>query len=122
MYELSANYTWGDVYYRLEFTTGGLLEIAGEFGDAWSVRLNALFTGDLRDLDFVADIATGGLFDPSVNVPKAPFVNAIYRAYELSWSGRDIDKEASDEKEGGEGSGKKLQASLKSLLSIGRNG
>ncbi len=121
MSDLSVPYSWGEKNYVLEFTCGGLLEIAEKFGDGWSERLHKVFTGELADLEFVASVATGGDYDPAYNVPKAPLANALYRAYVLSWSGRDIEKMAESDEEGGK-SEKKLKASLRRFFPTVKHG
>ena len=119
-HSLSVLYEWRDIKWELEFTCGDFILIHETFGKNWNKRLNALFTGEsLTDFDFIGGLAVKS-YDPAINIPKAPFINSLYAAYNLSWYGRE--PEANDDETGGENKPKKPRGLMKSLKSFFRLG
>ena len=80
----------GDTSLTLRFSWGVLEAIVAEWGEAWSERLDALFRGNPADLRFIAGLVAGRMFGPDTVLPAAVVINALYRAYQLAWTGVDI--------------------------------
>lgn len=116
----SVSLDYGDTHLEFSFTWGVFDALRAEWGDEFQPRLGALFTqGDTTDLAFVASIASGQMLGPDTFLPQLKVINALYRAYELGWSGRDI-KLAS--KEDSEDEGKKPRRSKMSSTDTLRRG
>lgn len=88
--------------YDFTFTWGVFETLQDEWGDDYQLRLARLFTkGDTTYLRRVAELTAGANFGPDTVLPVQKTVNALYRAYELGWSGRDVGpgpEEASEDK------------------------
>lgn len=118
---LSVTHTYEGTTYRLAFTWDVWEAFLAEWGDEhWQQRLNALFQGNPKDLVFIATQLTDGEFDRSVTIPFSPFVNAIYRAYELAWNGIDVGEPKSAPE--AKADGKKRKALWRFWLIKGRSG
>ena len=91
--------------YDFTFTWGVFETLQAEWGDAYQTRLADLFTkGDTTHLRLVAALTSGQSFGLDTVLPVQKTVNALYRAYELGWSGRDV---GPGPEEASEDSGKK---------------
>jgi len=90
--------------YTLRFTYDAIDGIERKFGEDWMVRLTELFNGrSVTDLAFVGALASGMTQKKlkSLSPPVVPFVNALFKAWELAWHGQESvlsEVDASDEK------------------------
>lgn len=110
--------SYGGKDYALCFSWGVWETLLSEWGDDWQARLSTLMGGNPRDLRYVASLLSKGELGDAVQPPVTPTINAIYRAYELAWSGVDIGEAVLEAK----ADGKKPRSSLLSLLTRGRFG
>lgn len=72
------------------FTWGVFETLHATWGDEYQANLAALFVGDVTHLRLVASLASSYEFQPDTILPVQRTINALYRAYELGWSGRDV--------------------------------
>lgn len=101
----SVPFEHGGTHLTFSFTWGVFETLQNEWGDEFQTRLSALFVkGDVTHLRLVASLASGQSFDLGTNLPVQKTINALYRAYELGWSGRDV---GAGPEEVSEGTGKK---------------
>jgi len=75
---------------NLSFTWGVFETLHATWGDDYQANLASLFVGDVTHLRLVASLAASHDFTPDTILPVQKTINALYRAYELGWSGRDV--------------------------------
>lgn len=110
---MAVPFTWGGKEYSLCFTWAVFSALEAKWGEEWQTQLGATLTGSPAHLTYVAGLVSGGELDGSQPVPVVPFLNALYRAYELAWSGHDVGEAT----EASEADGKKPGLSVKSWMS-----
>ena len=88
----TVKFEWDGAEYSLRFTYDAIDGIERKFGEDWMARLTDLFNGrSVADLAFVAGLATGQT-QKSIRAsspPVVPFVNALFKAWELAWHGQE---------------------------------
>jgi hypothetical protein len=115
----TVEYEWDGARYALRFSYDAIDAIERKFGEDWLPRLTSLFNGrSVADLAFVAALASGQTQKTikQASPPVVPFVNALYKAWELAWHGQEAMTEVSD------GSEKKLWDSVRALMRRWRPG
>ena len=101
---------------EFKFTWGVFEALHAEWGDTYETKISDLLTGrNLVNLRYVVALATGVAVSPDQVLPVQKTINAMYRAYELGWSGRDV---GPGPEEVSEGTGKKPTPYAKSSTNI----
>lgn len=86
----SVPFSFNGTQLDLAFTWGVFETLQATWGDKYQANLAALFVGDVTNLRLVASVVSGHEFTPDTILPVQRLINALYRAYELGWSGRDV--------------------------------
>lgn len=116
----SVPFTHGGTQLTFSFTWGVFETLQNEWGDEYQTKLSYLFVkGDVTHLRMVASLASGQSFDLGTVLPVQKTINALYRAYELGWSGRDV---GPGPEEVSESTGKKPLRSARSLIATWTRG
>ena len=116
-------FEWHGAPLTLRFTYDAIDGIERKFGEDWMARLTDLFNGrSVADLAFVASLATGETQKSiqATSPPVVPFVNALYKAWELAWHGQETILETGKEAAGAEE--KKLMTFVRALMKRGTPG
>ena len=93
----SVPFEHGGTQLDLTFTWGVFETLQAEWGDDYQGNLNSLFVhGDVTYLRFVASLVSGRTLGVDTVLPVQKLINAMYRAYELGWSGRVVDPSPED--------------------------
>ena len=97
------DFEWDGAQFALRFTYDAIDGIERKFGEDWMSRLTDLFNGrSVVDLVFVASLATGQTQKSirAASPPVVPFVNALFKAWELAWHGQEtsVEVDGTDEK------------------------
>ena len=90
----TVEFEWDGAQYALRFSYDAIDGIERKFGEDWMVRLTDLFNGcSVADLVFVAALASGQTQKSirAASPPVVPFVNALFKAWELAWHGQESD-------------------------------
>ena len=78
--------------YTLRFTYDTIDAIERKFGEDWMVRLTDLFNGrSVADLTYVGALASA-MTQKQIKAASpavVPFVNALFKAWELAWHGQE---------------------------------